>query len=152
MITDVSKAIGKWLWCSGCLLLMSLWSPQVLAEPKIVLSQTEIAIVHKLQQVTDFDSSKAAQAMMSLFRYQSTVSDVIRARGLTDAQRRVQVKQARNDLVAELRPTMSANQIRKWLDYSLPELYRAPNLVQFDHNLLNSDWLGADWYLRSGVP
>lgn len=123
------------------------------ANQQVQLSKNQISVIHKLKSVADLDSNQAADAMMSLFRYQKAVSVIAQTTGLTDAARRNKFKAARQSLVADLRPTMSPNEIRKWLDYSLPQLYQDHVLWNTDMNIYaNTDRFGAEWQSGPGVP
>ena len=134
--------------------IASFMAAPTLANPHVQLSEHHINVIRKLQSVTDFDASQAANAMIKLFDYQKSVDSVLKADGLNTAQRRVRIKAARKDLETELRETMSRNQIRKWLDYSLPQVHMHPVAYVDDgnHAVINADWLDNQWQNRGGLP
>ena len=134
--------------------IASFMAAPTLANPHVQLSEHHINVIRKLQSVTDFDASQAANAMIKLFDYQKSVDSVLKADGLNTAQRRVRIKAARKDLETELRETMSRNQIRKWLDYSLPQVHMHPVAYVDDgnHAVINADWLDGQWQNRGGLP
>lgn len=94
--------------------------------------RTDYEVVQKFFDLTGSGKDEAIHALSLLYEYGSTYRTIYSDPDLNDAQRRVRIRDARRHLETSLRKSMKANDVRKWLHYSIP---RAPYAAFTNHFL-----------------